>query len=472
MGELAQELIADNPGNVCPRSLLNFNDQHDKALDVETIRTLREECGAVEDFLLKGEFTEREQVCIELYSGPVRGEFGYEERTCEDRTVTEIKARSAKRPASFTTGDFLRWADEKCRFRLETLLKDFCLNPEQEIGDPPYFQNIIHALTASAEKWAQNHREGVAETSVSRALAEAVEYARATGSVVLFSGENSIGKSFQARALCEQRPGVARFWSVAAGNDRRSFFKGGVDAYGGPAGHAYKALELQQRLEEILAHSGTVTVFDSALQLLPDREREATPDRVDWIVTALAERGLPAVILADASFDVRLLAIQERSRWSMRAFDERVFRWPVPQLTREDIQATAAAMFPCAGPKGLAALVHVTATAGAGSLGFLEKTRRSASFNAGKDSMKADHIRQALSGHVIPHMQRHAEAKAHAQKKAARKFTRTPAPATAPRIARESVAATPRSLRDTRAAEMEAPAREVAPEGFVAVPAE
>lgn len=449
MAAVADELRTDFEERIIPTSIASLRNKPAKQLDAATVEKLKHEMWGRDAIYVRGN-TSRTGAHARLWFNE---------------------------GASFIADEFFHWARQCAALDLADLLNDLCLNPSLSFSDPWYFQDLRGAIQASAEKWANAHAPGIAKTSVGKSLIEAIEYAGKTGSVVLFSGPNSSGKSFQARAYCEQQPGLARYWQVASGNNRRTFFKGGVDALGGPAGNAYKALELQQRIEDIVVQSGLVLVFDDAIQLLPDREREATPDRIDWIVTAVAERGVPAVILADPSFDVRLLAIQERSRWSMRGFNERVFRWPVPPLGKAGIQSVATAMFPTAASSDVAAMVHATLTAGAGSLRFLEHIRRSVAVVAGKDPITADHIRTALKGYVIPHANALTTAMENAKRKAGRKFTRTPAAPVSPAIGGglAETTRTPRedmapALESTREIAPKAHGRAVAPEGILTVP--
>jgi len=474
LASVAAALMEQFPARLCPPGLVGFKGNPEAMLTPERVRELRDECGAGNAFLMRGEYSDRERGYLDLMSREVRGEFGYEPRQPDDE-VKRIERKSAGRPASFNAATFIEHARDAAAGELVDHLLKLCLDPEQPFASPWYFHDLPGALAEMMRTWAEENRRGMADTEVARRIREAIEYAAETGSVVLLSAPNAVGKSFHARAECQQRPGAARYVQAPTGNDRRTFFRAIADALGGPAGSSWKALEMQERVEEILPASGLVLVFDDALQLLPDREREATPDRIDWIVTALAERGLPAVLITSPSFDVRLEAIQQRSRWSMDGFNHRVCRLPMPAaLTRADVAATAAAMFPAASKSDLEAVTTFTMTAGGGGLRFMDRIRCSAEFiarRAGLESITSDGIRQALTQYALPASRELAKAQQHAKAKGTPRFRKSASPIAAPdpRAVREPVAPAPQSAREGLA---EAPRREMAPADFSTAAAE
>jgi energy-coupling factor transporter ATP-binding protein EcfA2 len=342
-------------------------------------------------------------------------------------------------------------------------LEEACLEPTSWLSGEAF---STAALLAKA--WQRDRSATVVDTSVRRQIEKAVRLAAKTGSLVLLCGPNGNGKSHQARTLCEALPGELRYIQVPTGNDRKTFFQAFSAAHLAPEGDSWKAQELQRRVEHVLEFSGMVPVFDNAVDLLPDRERDANPDRVDWLVVSLAERRIPAVLITDNSFAVRAGAISARSRWSSARFEQRVLPLELKALTREEIEATAAAMLPKAAAADLRAIVHQTLTVGAGSLHMLRQIQACAEFvaeEAGRADVCSADIREAVKTFVIPASAARASARQIAEQQ-------KPTRAGARRPFRAAFAEATRAARDTAATESisrpdlaPAPLRGMTPEG-------
>ncbi len=421
LAAVVSELLEIFGARICPPSLLNFTGKKDSPLAPELVRAARAECNAEDRFLMREEFTASEQRYLEICQAEAR--IFESQSVTEDKREMEIRAAAQQRPDSYSAADFQKHTRLMASCEFEKHLAELCLNPESSFSDPWYFCDLFSALVELVDLWASEHSEDAAETSIASAMRDAVTYAAETGSIVLICAPEGFGKSFHARAYCRRHPGLARYWQIPASNDRRLFFGAGAQAFNGPIGDSWKAQELQRRLEEIAAQSGIVLVMDDALQLLPDRERDANPDRVDWVVTALAERGIPAVLITNHTFDKRLRAIEQRSTWSAQSFRLRCVRPELPeQLSKEDVKRTAQAMLPGIKADELRDVVTHTLTAGGRNLHFLETVRRAADFVArrqGANGLSAEHINEALRGFALASVTETAKAKVRAESKAA-----------------------------------------------------
>ena len=88
---------------------------------------------------------------------------------------------------------------------LRRSFEDFCLNP-----DTTAFGRGAVKLVAIRDRWLRS-QPGIVETSVSRAVESALDYARNVGCLVLIDGPARIGKTFAARDWCERSAGLARY---------------------------------------------------------------------------------------------------------------------------------------------------------------------------------------------------------------------------------------------------------------------
>ena len=153
--------------------------------------------------------------------------------------------------------------DERNLSPLEKELCDLCLMPHRDLnyGLPWYFPEMVHVLREYHQQWVVE-KSKVVVTTLGTKVCDALDFCAASRSLVLLEGNARLGKSFSARAWCEQHPGNARFVEVPPGNDDASFFRALARGLGLGSFLNYKVVEIRERVESVLREGDIVLVMD------------------------------------------------------------------------------------------------------------------------------------------------------------------------------------------------------------------
>jgi len=189
----------------------------------------------------------------------------------------------------------------------------------------------------------------VAQTTVGRRIADALDFTRQSRCLTLIDGPARIGKSFSAEDYCQRSAGLVRFVAVPCSSDDVSFFRAIAKALGVSSSLQLKAAELRLRIEETLSNGDLALLFDEAHYCFPQNwQRYAMPSRVNWIMTALANSKIAAAIITTPQFFAAQKKTEELTGWNGSQFDGRIAHVErLPEvLPIQDLLAVARSIFP------------------------------------------------------------------------------------------------------------------------------
>jgi len=301
---------------------------------------------------------------------------------------------------------------ERCRMAaadgLEKHLACLCLDPALSVADghPWYFPRLVSTLRGFQPEWTTGQNL-VAITSIGTQVFDALDYALESRRLVLIDGQARIGKTFAAKAWCAAHPGRARYIEVPSTNDDIGFYRAIAMGLGVSVALRSKAQELRQRIEETLQAGDLAVVFDEAHYLWPQSHyRAATPGRVNWLMTALVNRGVPTALLTTPQFMRSQKETETRTCWTSEQFIGRIGHYEkLPGvLTAADLEAVAHALLPDGDALSIEALV-LYAQSSAKYLAGIETAVCRAQFIAQREQrtkMTFADIKRAIRENVIP----------------------------------------------------------------------
>lgn len=215
------------------------------------------------------------------------------------------------------------------------------------------------------------------------------------------------GKTFSARAWCEQRVGAARYVQVPSSNGDFSFFRAIALSLGVSSNLKSKAQELRNRIEEALQAGGLMLVLDEAHYLWPQSYyTNTTPGRINWLMTALVNHGVPVVLITTPQFLRSQKEIETRSCWTNEQFTGRIGHYQkLPEtLSKEDLESVARALVPGLDSRAVELLV-LYAQSSAKYLAGIKAVVDRANFVASKEGragIQLADVKRAIKESVIP----------------------------------------------------------------------
>lgn len=327
------------------------------------------------------------------------------------------------------SGDF----KHLCRSALSNLAEDlkvFCLNPTSlESAAPWYFADLPKCLCEFHDQWVKAHRESTVTTELGSKLCDALDYASESKCMVLIEGLARTGKTFSAKSWCHLQPGRARYVQVPCTNDEIGFYRTIAKALGVSSGLSWKACELRERIEAVLQSGDLVVVFDEAHYLWPNLiDPRTLPARINWIMTALVNYGVPVGLIATPQFLKTQKVVESKTRWTSEQFTGRIYHYePLPEsLSEKDLSKVASALLPEGDDTSVEILVRY-AQASAKYLAGIEAVVRRARYIAkrdGRDKVNRTDIKNAVKESVMPSDSALAQS-SEAPSKSARKRTET-----------------------------------------------
>ena len=214
--------------------------------------------------------------------------------------------------------------------RLPDFIMRLCVDPNVSLDGPGvgWFKDIIGALYEFKERHAQKALAEYVMTGAGRQVFDTLDACLKTRKMVLIEGDSGIGKTTAAEAWCRAHPGEARFVSLSGVTHKTSVFRAIAKALGVASSYTRTATEMQARNEDVLEKSGLILVLDEAHFLFSAAERVYTrPERVDWINTALYNRGVPVAMICTPQFIIRLNRFEQQTSWNADQLRRRVKRF-------------------------------------------------------------------------------------------------------------------------------------------------
>lgn len=364
--------------------------------DAEKVKRARLECNArLSDFPLRDEIDAN---ILDM----IREDGGARMRT--------LRREAETHPLKYPAKAFLDLCrDELSETALENLLREMCLNPAVQLNGnwPWWFAEFTTCLREFQTEWIAQRSAGTVTTEIGTMVADALNYSLETKCLVLMEGNPRTGKTFAAKAWCEQHPGRARYVQVPCTNDEIGFFRAIAKALGVSINLNSKSQELRQRIEEALQGGNLALVLDEAHYLWPNLiDPRTLPARVNWIMTALVNYGVPVALIATPQFLKTQKMVEEKTRWTSEQFTGRLGHYePLPQTVSDaDLQKVAGALLPEGDASSLETLV-VYAKSSAKYLAGIEAAVRRARYLAkleGRDKAARADIKRVIRESVIP----------------------------------------------------------------------
>jgi len=215
-----------------------------------------------------------------------------------------------------------------------------------------YFHDIIGALVEYRARHEKQKRDDFHLTAIGKQIWETLDYALASRSMVLLDGLEGRGKTEAVKAWCELHQGQARFVSLKGVTNKTTVFREIAFALGITYAYGRTGPEMQARVEDVLKRSGIMLLIDEAHFLLNQTRRmTGRPEMIDWLDTAIANRGLPVALCTTPQFIACMARAKNQVEYNFNQFRRRVKRWvKLPDKNSEsDIAAVARKVFQGAG---------------------------------------------------------------------------------------------------------------------------
>lgn len=309
------------------------------------------------------------------------------------------------RPTSYPATVFLAACANAASSQLEKWLRELCLDPESSLTTGPwYFPRLVETLREYKADFIRRKGAGVV-TALGQKLCDALNYTAYGRGLTLMQGEARTGKSFAARAWCEQRPGLARFIEVPPSNDDISFFRAMARGLGLGNFLNYKATEIRERVESVLLAGDILLVLDEAQRLWPQRNlRYGFPGRVVWVMS-MANANVPIAMVSTPQF-IQSQKAAEKTGWNSAQLTGRISHYEAlpGSLSLDDLRAVAKAVLPEAGELVLKALALYAQTSARGlaAIDSIAKRARYAAMGDGRAQATTEDVRKAMQESVIP----------------------------------------------------------------------
>ena len=438
LAAVARDLLARYPERIGTRTMLEIGKRETVNYNADEMRLIRRELPRAEsrNFPLKGETEwdfQREQWDVPAKiqgdddQSQESAELAYYFRRASDDSDWERKQREAKeieraenQPSSYPATKLreLCWdaaqsglAPYKCNqkgtYRLERQLAEMCLDPEWNFaaGGPWYFSRLVETLRDYMAEFVKNKRTGAVVTMLGKKVGDELDYTRSARILTLMEGEARTGKSFSARAWCEQHPGAARFVEVPASNEDAGFFRAIARGLGLGNFLNYKAAEIRSRVESVLLTGNLLLVLDEAHRLWPRMNaRYGFPKRIEWVMTMVNAR-VPIAMISTPQFIQTQKAV-EKGGWNSAQLTGRIYNYvPLPaDLSADDLRAVAKSVLPEADAVMLRAMATY-ARASARGLAAIDSISKRAQWIASRNNRAAattEDVKMAMQESIVP----------------------------------------------------------------------
>ena len=407
---VAADLLARYPDKIGTKAMQEFGFKPGQIYSTDRVKTIRDELpfGGTTDFPLKGDvdlvsaasLLDEPEYDLDDYIG--------ERRRRREKRRAQIDDEASRHPTNYPAAKFLSYCVGHAELELEKYLAQMCLDPGVKIRDGElwYFAALITTLRQYQAERIEA-RNCAAVTSIGSQVCDALDYATESRRLVLIDGNARIGKTYSAKAWSDQHPGRVRYVQVPSTNCDFSFFRAIAESLGVSINLKSKAQELRLRIEETLQPGHLTLVLDEAHYLWPQSNyRNTTPGRINWLMTALINKGVPVALITTPQFFRSQTEIERQTCWTSEQFTGRIGHYEkLPDtLLRTDLEAVARALLPGGDVRSIKA-VTLYAEASKKLLAGIETVADRAKFLASRAQRQAvifDDIKRALEESAIP----------------------------------------------------------------------
>lgn len=187
-----------------------------------------------------------------------------------------------------------------------------------------YMADLAETLRLYMHKRAEQERQSIVDTEVSRRVFRALEVAYRTRMCAMVSGESRIGKTEAASCWARMWPGKARLVTVAEDSGKTEFHECIARALGIEASYGRK--NLKELNNQVLRGQAPMLVFDEAHYLwMNSDKRSKYPERISYLRSQLVDRGHPVVIVAThQEHEEAMNEFKDRTKYNVRQWLGRV----------------------------------------------------------------------------------------------------------------------------------------------------
>jgi hypothetical protein len=309
-------------------------------------------------------------------------------------------------PESYPAKVLFEACFHKAENSLEKDLNELCLNPESSFESGPwYFPRLIETLFELKAEFVKSKSMGVVITTLGKKVCDVLDYTAYAKALTLVQGEARRGKSFSARAWCDQHPGRARFVEVPTGNDEIGFFRALARGIGLGNFLNYKVTQIRERVESVLLGGDILIVLDEAQRLWPQRNlRYGFPTRIAWVMT-MANAGVPIAMIATPQFLTIQKAV-EKGGWNSAQLLGRIglYEELPAELSKGELVMVAKAILPEADQEVLEALAIYARQSDRylAAIDAISKRARYMAMKGERTEATTEDVRKAMSESIIP----------------------------------------------------------------------
>ena len=293
-------------------------------------------------------------------------------RDADDYNAPELRAQRRRQfeqdLKAWTAQDIRKLCTDAAKDILPKYLEDICVEKGKGFERPgaasfwetPYWlmSNPIEAVFEMMDCHAAEASRRIAMTVVAKKVFDALDYALQERVMVRVKGDSRFGKTEAIKAWAAMRPGVARVATVPSSNRVGDLVWNVAEALGIEAKYRARAEVLRDRVKFVLRYSRLFLILDESQFLMPQTyTRETAPQRLNWVRTEIADRGLPVALTSTVqtrkesridTFDDSAAKFVKKTGFVMEQFFGRIYRTvQLPdELPRADLIAVAAIHFP------------------------------------------------------------------------------------------------------------------------------
>ena len=396
LAKVAAEMVAMFPGRFATKSMQRFGMKAGQVYSAQQVRTVRAELEGGDpgerlgedctSYPLKSDGWVAEDLASLTAAEPQKSSDWQTSFDVEGKHSTHLspdyyarieainrrKAQLKGYPDSYPAQVFVDACRDAAR-QLGEYLARLCLDPAIDLKKCglPYCPDFLGVLRDYHRSQIAQAGQAVVVTELGKQVYDALDYALESRCMVLIDGLARTGKTFAAKAWCEAHPGRARYVQVPSSNDDMSFFRAIARGLGVSSNLNYKARQLRDRVEDVLQRGHLLLCLDEAHYIWPQSScRDVRmPGRVNWIMTALVNQGVPVALVATPQFFKTQRSVEKRTCWTSEQFTGRIGHYQkLPDsLSLADLNAVAKELL----PEGDATTIKMLVKYAQGSLKYL-----------------------------------------------------------------------------------------------------
>ncbi len=200
-----------------------------------------------------------------------------------------------------------------------------------------YFNSLRAAVEENFRGFTNATEKAFATTATAKAVTEELESIAGAQTLGLFQGETREGKTTAALAFFRKNPHRCRYASLEDDLSDRRFYEILVNAVSGPIDARWVKDDFRAAITGALVGAGLMLIIDEAHNLFP-RNPKNRPVWLEWVRTALVDRGVAVALISTPQFVGRIHTTARASGWQSDQFTGRIGKLRTIERLAEDDQ--------------------------------------------------------------------------------------------------------------------------------------